>query len=263
MTDILTASESTALAEHEAVIERGIQTFYEVGTALADIRNRKLYRADYGTFEDYCQQRWQMSRSYAYRMIDAAEVVESVSPMGDIAPSSERQARELARVPESDRAAVWAETVERTDGKPTAAAVRETYEQRREPPSDADLLAGDGWTQPDGPGFEDAVTAPAAAPKPKRRPLPEVFNDATHDFVRIAERLDRLHKDDRFTRNRHQTHHRASDIVRALVSVAELTADMDLSSAEASEEARRWWATSLHNISDALTGVANSLEQEK
>lgn len=133
MTAILTASESTALAEHEAVIERGIKTFYEVGTALADIRNRKLYRADHGTFEDYCQQRWQMSRSYAYRMIDAAEVVESVSPMGDIAPSSERQARELARVPESDRAAVWAETVERTDGKPTAAAVRETYEQRVPP----------------------------------------------------------------------------------------------------------------------------------
>jgi hypothetical protein len=259
VTAILTASESTALAEHEAVIERGIQTFYEVGTALADIRNRKLYRADHGTFEDYCQQRWQMSRSYAYRMIDAAEVVESVSPMGDIAPSSERQARELARVPEPERAAVWAETVERTDGKPTAAAVRETYEQRQQP-TDDDLLAGGDWVQPDGPGFEAAVTEP---PKPKRRPLPEALADATHDFVRIAERFDRLRQDDRFERNRHQTHHRASDFVRALESAAQLAVDMELPAAETTEEARRWWAASLHNTSDALRDVANSLEQEK
>jgi hypothetical protein len=38
---------------------------------------------------------------------------------------------------------------------------------------------------------------------------------------------------------------------------------MNLPAAEASEEARRWWATSLHKISDALTDVANSLEKEQ
>jgi hypothetical protein len=38
---------------------------------------------------------------------------------------------------------------------------------------------------------------------------------------------------------------------------------MDLPSAQTTEEARRWWATSLHKISDALTDVANSLNQEK
>jgi transposase-like protein len=131
-----------------------------------------------------------------------------------------------------------------------------------EPPSDEDLLNGREWNQPAGPGFEEAVTPPAT-PKPKRRPLPEAFAEATHDFVRIAERFDRLRQDDRFERNRHQTHHRAPEIVRALVSIAQLAVDMDLSAAEASEEARRWWATSLHKISDALTDVANSLEQEK
>jgi len=62
-------------------------------------------------------------------------------------------------MPEPERAEVWAETVERTGGKPTAAAVRETYEQRHtepepdtpqtpaKPPSDASLLAGDDWVQ--------------------------------------------------------------------------------------------------------------------
>jgi hypothetical protein len=262
VTAILTATESSALAEHEAVIERGIQTFYEVGTALADIRNRKLYRADHGTFEDYCQQRWQMSRSYAYRMIDAAEVVESVSPMGDIAPSSERQARELARVPEPERAAVWAETVERTDGKPTAAAVRETYEQRQQP-TDDDLLAGGDWVQPDGPGFEDVVTPPVAAPKPKRRPLPEALTDAGRDLARAAERLTRLTEDDRFPKNRDTTHHQMPELLGALDTTARFIQALRLDQATTTEEARRWWAASLHKTSDALRDVANSIEQEQ
>jgi len=122
----------------------------------------------------------------------------------------------------------------------------------------------------DEPGTDEVVDAelvdePARAEpsKPKRRPFPEAFTDASHDLARIAERLDRLRDDDRFTRNRHQTHHRASDIVRALDSVTQLAVDMELPTAETSEEARRWWATSLHKISDALTDVANTLEQEK
>ncbi|MFF6781392.1 hypothetical protein [Streptomyces sp. NPDC012510] len=142
-----------------------------------------------------------------------------------------------------------------TDGG-TYAAARPVPESS----SDGDLLAGDDWVQPDGPGFEAAVTPP---PKPKRRPLPDMFADATHDFVRIAERFDRLRDDDRFTRNREQTHRQAPEIVRALGSIAELAADMDLPAADTSEEARRWWATSLRKISDALADVANSIEQEQ
>ena len=53
--------------------------------------------ADYPTFEAYCKARWEWSRSRAYRMIDCAHVIRSLSPMGDKdqLPSSERQAREL------------------------------------------------------------------------------------------------------------------------------------------------------------------------
>lgn len=260
MTDLLTASESTALAEHEAVIERGIKTFYEVGMALADIRDRKLYRAAYGTFEEYAQQRWQMSRRRAYQMIEAAGVVQNFSHSEINAPATESQARELSRVPEQERTAVWAETVERTDGKPTAAAVRETYEQRQSTPSDVDLLAGDDWVQPDGPGFEAAVIPPA---KPKRRPLPEALADAGRDLARAAERLARLTEDDRFPKNRDTTHHQMPELLGALDNTTRLIQAMHLGQAQTSEEARRWWATSLHNISDALTDVANSIEQEK
>jgi hypothetical protein len=136
----------------------------------------------------------------------------------------------------------------------------------RERPATRPAVDENVWIEPGTDEVVDAelVDEPARAEpsRPKRRPFPEAFTDASHDLARIAERLDRLRDDDRFTRNRHQTHHRASDIVRALDSVTQLAVDMDLSTAETSEEARRWWATSLHKISDALRDVANSLEQE-
>ena len=132
-----------------------------------------------------------------------------------------------------------------------------------EPPSDADLLSGHGWAQPEGPDFGDAVTPPPAAPKPKRRPLPEAFADAGRDLTRAAERLARLTEDDRFTRNRDQTHHQVPELLGALDHTAHLIQAMHLDQTEASEEARRWWATSLNKISNALADVANSIEQEQ
>jgi transposase-like protein len=143
-----------------------------------------------------------------------------------------------------------------TDGK-TYAAVRPAPEPRQE---DDDLLDGDDWVQPAGPGFEQAVTPP---PKPKRRPLPEAFTDAGRDLARAAERLDRLTHDDRFTKNRDTTHHQLPELLGALDNTTRLIQAMRLDQAQTTEEARRWWATSLHKTSDALRDVANSLEQEQ
>lgn len=116
------------LAVLEETVAAGMQTFVEVGTALAEIRDSRLYRAEHATFEDYCERRWSLRRSRAYQLIDAAAVV--VSTMVDTvpelpAPANERQARELARVEPERRAEVWQRAVEDTGGRPTAAAVRE------------------------------------------------------------------------------------------------------------------------------------------
>ena len=50
------------LAECEAVIERGQQTFIEVGQALMEIRDSRLYRETHATFEAYCNERWGWTR---------------------------------------------------------------------------------------------------------------------------------------------------------------------------------------------------------
>ena len=94
--NLLTTAEHTALEEHEQVIARGLGTFVEVGRALQAIRDGRLYRAHHGTFEAYCQERWRIGRAHAYRLMESAQVIDALSPVGDTTGLSERQARELA-----------------------------------------------------------------------------------------------------------------------------------------------------------------------
>ena len=92
--------EMNKLEKCETVIANGLKTFVDVGTALLEIRDGKLYRKDFDTFENYCRGRWKgMPRQQAYRLMDAAEVIKNLSPMGDMPlPVNERQARPLARL---------------------------------------------------------------------------------------------------------------------------------------------------------------------
>ena len=79
----LTAIETTKLNALERDIELGLKTFIKVGNALLEIRDGWLYRATHATFEEYCIERWGFKKSQAYRLIDAAEVVRHLSPIGD------------------------------------------------------------------------------------------------------------------------------------------------------------------------------------
>jgi hypothetical protein len=132
----LTSAEQRRLQEFETTIERGLQTFYEVGYALAEIREQRLYRAEYGTFEDYCRDRWQMSDSRARRLIYSSEVVDNVKsvPIGTL-PTNEAQTRPLAKLPAEEQGPAWEEAVERSGGKPTARHVEEVVKERTQPPA--------------------------------------------------------------------------------------------------------------------------------
>jgi hypothetical protein len=111
------------LAELEAVIEAGLQTFVEVGAALLEIRDGRLYRETHASFEAYCRERWNFTGRRGRQLIAAAEV-------GTVVPiENEAQARELAPLlddPDQLRLA-WAEAL--TNGAPTAAKVREAVER--------------------------------------------------------------------------------------------------------------------------------------
>lgn len=138
---------TTALAECEAVIERGLATFVEVGEALRRIRDERLYRESHGTFEDYCRERWEMSRKRAYDLMAAEEVRALLSPIGDT-PTNEAQARELAPLRDKPErmAEAWAEAQDtaRENGRPvTAADVRAVVQPKpREAKAQTTLVAG-------------------------------------------------------------------------------------------------------------------------
>lgn len=137
MTDlaVLNHAEQVALEECERVIGEGIKTFVAVGSSLSFVRDNKLYRGTHQTFEAYARERWNLSRTRSYELMEAAEVVSAIADTGQAPPENEAQARQLARVSEPERAEVWRETVERTEGKPTAKAVREVAQERTQPPS--------------------------------------------------------------------------------------------------------------------------------
>lgn len=130
MTDqeILTDQDVGDLTSYEAVIDKGLETFMEVGTALMAIRDRRLYRQTHGTFEQYCSERWALSRKRTYDLMDAAGAVAAMSPMGDTATTpieNERQARAIAPVVKAHGPEVAAEVLKEVadKGRVTAAAI--------------------------------------------------------------------------------------------------------------------------------------------
>jgi hypothetical protein len=148
MTDYLSTSEAGRLAELETVIERGLQTFIEVGSALMEIRNSRLYRQMYATFEEYCQERWDLRKSRIYQLMDAAEVVENLKSStivelssGNIPlPVNEAQARPLAKLEVELQRQAWQRAVETApEGRITArhveTVVRELQAAQVEPDS--------------------------------------------------------------------------------------------------------------------------------
>ncbi|MEI8291471.1 MAG: hypothetical protein WCH99_18530, partial [Verrucomicrobiota bacterium] len=137
------------LAVLEKTIARGKKTFIEVGMALAEIRDLRLYRREYGSFSEYCREKWGWNKSYAYYMIEGAEVVKSLPGKMSTIVDTEGQARELAKIPVEARAGIVQAIVDA--GEPvTAAAIK-----RHLPPVP---------TQPGGAQANSPVVAPPPAP---------------------------------------------------------------------------------------------------
>lgn len=102
----LSSDEVEVLASAEDTIQRGLTSFLDVGDALAQIRDDRLYRSEHRTFEEYCNSRWGFAASRARQLIAAAELATDLQSVTDVTLTNEAQARALARVPEADRGEV-------------------------------------------------------------------------------------------------------------------------------------------------------------
>jgi hypothetical protein len=96
------------LARLEAVIEKYRRDFYAVGKALNEIRDGRHYqKLSFTTFERYVNVRWDISKSQAYRLIEAFSVMDNLSPIGDVLPNNEAQARPLTRLDPHSQRKAW------------------------------------------------------------------------------------------------------------------------------------------------------------
>ncbi len=123
----LSLSEQRELISIESRIASGLSAFFDVAYAMMEIRERRLYREQFATFEDYCRERWDIRRAHAYRLIDAAQVCSKLSPIGDIPlPENECQVRPLTGLPEKFIEKAWKRACEKAGpaGKITGALVK-------------------------------------------------------------------------------------------------------------------------------------------
>ncbi len=104
----------------ESVIKKYRQDFYAVGKALKEIKDgRHYHKLPFKSFDSYVRVRWDMGRSHAYRLIEAFSVIDNLSPIGDMLPKNEAQARPLTKLDLFSQRKVWRDFLK--TGKPRSA----------------------------------------------------------------------------------------------------------------------------------------------
>jgi hypothetical protein len=124
----LTEEEQRDRLHLERRVERA---FFEAGKALAELRDRRLYRSTHKTFEEYCRDRFAHSRQQSNYLIAAAGVYENLTTNGtQILPTSERQVRPMTKLEPQEQQEVWLRAVELAGGKvPTGRIVKDVVQR--------------------------------------------------------------------------------------------------------------------------------------
>jgi hypothetical protein len=129
----LTEAEERDRLHLERRVERA---FFEAGKALAELRDRRLYRSTHKTFEEYCRDRFGHSRRQSYLLMDAAIVFENLEQKCDqidhILPTAEGQVRPLTKLEPQQQQQAWQLSVEQAGGKvPTGKIVKDVVQRVR------------------------------------------------------------------------------------------------------------------------------------
>lgn len=143
-TDISELSELETLADLEPIIERYRRCFVDAGNALRTIRDRRLYRAEHGTFEEYCEKRWGFTPQYANKLVLATDTVAKLETIVSNPPIVEAHVRELLALETTEQQAeAWTATVTESEstGVPITAKLIRQHVQTFLPPGDPPTLS--------------------------------------------------------------------------------------------------------------------------
>src|SRR5262249_29475431 len=125
LTAALTPAEATERKRRERLFRRYHKAVSRAANKAAEqlayIRDHRLYRDRWGTFEAYCTEHLGINRATGYRYLEHASTWKVLtaaagrptSPM----PTAERQTRPLRGLPDATRREAWSEAVELAGGR--------------------------------------------------------------------------------------------------------------------------------------------------
>jgi hypothetical protein len=76
---LLTSAETADFERYGVRLREIAKTWIEVGETLRDIRERRLYRAEFGSFGDFCRVELGIGRSNVNRLLQSTEVAKRVA----------------------------------------------------------------------------------------------------------------------------------------------------------------------------------------
>jgi hypothetical protein len=145
--------------------------FIDAGKALENIRDRRLYREPYKSFETYCRERWGMSRVQADRLIRAWRIAVKLKPIGF--NPVESQMRPIVPVRERhglDAAVTVYRTVAEAEGVTVTADVLKQV---------VSVLPADEWDEPEAQKLIRACLAGELEPAAARQTAPTFAGEAS------------------------------------------------------------------------------------
>jgi hypothetical protein len=103
-----------------------LKVLLEVGLALRSNTSKPVIRAEYRSFQEYCRNRWEMSRVHAFRLLKAGGVHQLLLPVGNISlPENEAQIQPLTGLPTNKIKSIWQRAIKKAaPGRVTAKLVR-------------------------------------------------------------------------------------------------------------------------------------------
>lgn len=187
---ILSVTERAALLECESIIRTGRAVFVQVGTALARIRDSRLYREKHATFEEYCLAEWEITDRFARNLRSAADVVHVLQEKQfAVLPATESQARPITKLPREEWGPAWEEVLGtapagRVTAGHVASVVQSRFDRLTHKPvsSETEVLrrpapAIDAGTR------EEKIMAAAAVARAKLRELQDLVRTADGDAM--------------------------------------------------------------------------------
>jgi hypothetical protein len=119
---------SPRLLELEKIIDAHGKSWLLAGKALKEIQDGALFKPNHKSLVAYSKARFDFEKAHTYRLIEAAEIIEKLSPDGDKipCPSRETQVRPLSTL--KDKRLIkkaWAAAVEKSKGNPSSQDVED------------------------------------------------------------------------------------------------------------------------------------------